>query len=70
MAEEEHTIEIEHGEEEGRGAFFVAKQGIRLTISDRPKLDPVPDSPRRGARGLVASSQNGRIAPEFGPFRR
>ena len=30
MAEQEHTIEIERGEEEGRGAFFVAKQGIRL----------------------------------------
>lgn len=30
MAEQEHEIEIAHAEEEGRGAFFVEKQGIRL----------------------------------------
>jgi predicted GNAT family acetyltransferase len=30
MVEQEHKIQIERAEEEGRGAFFIAKQGIRL----------------------------------------
>ena len=30
MAEQEHELEIEHEEEDGRGAFFEAKQGFRL----------------------------------------
>ena len=30
MAEQEHQIEIARAEEEGRGAFFVERQGIRL----------------------------------------
>jgi len=30
MSEQQHKLDIEHEEVEGRGAFFVAKQGIRL----------------------------------------
>jgi predicted GNAT family acetyltransferase len=30
MVEQEHKIQIERAEEEGRGAFLIAKQGIRL----------------------------------------
>lgn len=30
MVEQQHEISIERAEEDGRGTFFVAKQGIRL----------------------------------------
>lgn len=30
MNEQAPTLQIEHTEEDGRGAFFIAKQGIRL----------------------------------------
>jgi predicted GNAT family acetyltransferase len=30
MSEQKQKVEVEHSEEEGRGAFFVAREGVRL----------------------------------------
>jgi len=37
---ENKTIAIEHAEEAGRGAFFVAREGIRLAEMTYSRVDP------------------------------
>ena len=34
------SVEIEHAEDEGRGAFFVQKQGVRLAEMTYSRVDP------------------------------
>jgi predicted GNAT family acetyltransferase len=34
------AIEIEHAEEDGRGAFFVAREGVRLGQMTYSRVDP------------------------------
>lgn len=39
-ASEQKAIAIEHAEEGGRGAFYVARQGIRLAEMTYSRVDP------------------------------
>lgn len=39
MSEQEAKLVIEHSEEDGRGAFFIAKQGIRLAEMTYSRAD-------------------------------
>ena len=40
MTSDSKTIAIEHGEADGRGAFFVAREGIRLAEMTYSRVDP------------------------------
>lgn len=34
------TVTIEHAEDDGRGAFFVQRQGVRLAVMTYSRVDP------------------------------
>jgi uncharacterized protein len=40
MTEGKPAIQIEHEEAEGRGAFFVAREGVRLAVLTYSRVDP------------------------------
>lgn len=37
---DDKSLTIEHAEEDGRGAFFIAKQGLRLAEMTYSRVDP------------------------------